>query len=256
MKNVVAYCRVSTDAQAGEDKFGVEAQKEQIMAYCAENNMQISDWYIDEGESGIKENRPQFDKILFGDIQNPPVEAVVVYKSDRIARSIKLYYYYMMLLEKKGMQLISATEPVVNDETGLGEVYKALMLFVAQEERKNITRRTSSGRRLKAAKGGYAGGRAPYGYKVENKRLEIVPEEAVAVNEIFAMRRDGSTYQQIVDALNARGRKNKSGGKFSISTIQVIIGNEKLYQGMYRYGKKDGWVAGQHEPILKEGENA
>lgn len=250
MKNVVAYCRVSTDAQAGEDRFGIESQKEQIMAYCAKNDMQISDWYIDEGESGVKENRPRLDALLYGDIKNPPVEAVIVAKSDRMARDIKLYYYFMMLLEKKGMQLISATESVVNDDTGLGNVYRSLMLFVAEQERSNITRRTSGGRVVKASKGGYAGGRAPYGYEVRDKQLVVVTEEAEVVREIFAMRRDGATYQQVVDTLNAEGKTNKSGGKFSISTVQVILGNEKLYQGMYKYGKAGEWVQGQHEAIL------
>ena len=139
MKNVVGYIRVSTDAQAQEDKFGIEGQKTAIMEYCAKNDMQISDWFIDEGESGVKESRPQLDRLLFGEISNPPVEAVIVYKSDRMARDIRLYFYYMMLLEKKGIELISATEPVVDDESGLGGVYKALMMFVASEERKNIT---------------------------------------------------------------------------------------------------------------------
>lgn len=129
MENVVGYCRVSTDGQVGEDKFGIESQKEIVMDYCAKHDMQISDWYIDEGESGVKENRPALDALLFGEIKNPPVKAVVVPKSDRIARDIKLYFYYMMLLEKKGIHLISATEEVVNDETGLGNVYKALMLL-------------------------------------------------------------------------------------------------------------------------------
>jgi len=61
MKNVVAYCRVSTDGQTGEDKFGIESQKQQIMEYCQKNDMQISDWFIDEGVSGVKEDRPAFD---------------------------------------------------------------------------------------------------------------------------------------------------------------------------------------------------
>lgn len=51
--------------------------------------------------------------------------------------------------------------------------------------------------------------------------------------------------------LNANGRTNKSGGKFSISTIQVILGNERLYQGMYKYGKSGDWVQGVHDPILE-----
>ena len=103
MKNVVGYVRVSTDGQTGEDKFGVESQKEQIMKYCAENNMQVSEWYVDEGESGVKESRPALDRLLFGELQNPPVVAVIVAKSDRMARDIKLYFYYMMLLQKKNI---------------------------------------------------------------------------------------------------------------------------------------------------------
>lgn len=250
MKNVVAYCRVSTDAQAGDDRFGIESQKGQIMAYCAKNDMQISDWYIDEGESGAKESRPELDRLLFGDVSNPPVEAVVVYKSDRVARDIKLYFYYMMLLQKKGIELISATEPFVDDESGLGNVYRSLMLFVAEQERKNITRRTSSGRAIKAARGGYSGGRAPYGYKVKHGALEIVPDEADTIRQIFAMRDAGQTLQGIAGALNALGRKTKSGGAFATSTVQTIVDNRPVYEGMYRYGGGD-WVHGVHEAILE-----
>ena len=249
MKNVVAYVRVSTDGQVGEDKFGIEAQKNKIMEYCAKNDMQVSEWYVDEGESGAKESRPQLDRLLFGEIANPPVEAVVVYKSDRISRDMKFYFYYMMLLEKKGIALVSASEPVVDDETGLGNIYRALMMFVAEQERKNITRRTNSGRTIKAAKGGYSCGKPPFGYKVENKGLVIVEEEANAVALIFKLRNNGATYQQIMDKMNSEGWKTKSGGKFAISTIQVILGNENLYRGMYKYGNSE-WVEGVHQPIL------
>lgn len=251
MKNVVGYCRVSTNAQCGDDRFGIDTQKEIIMKYCAANDMQISDWYIEKGESGVKENRPALDELLFGDVKNPPVTAVIVAKSDRIARDIKLYFYYMMLLEKKGMHLVSATEEVVNDETGLGNVYKSLMLFVAQQERENISKRTSGGRRVKAARGGYSGGRPPYGYTPQNGKLIIVPEEAEIVKMVICAKDSGETYQSICDKLNAAGKTNRSGTRFSISTLQVIIENKPLYQGMYRYGKDSDWIQGQHEPILK-----
>lgn len=250
MKNVVGYCRVSTNAQCGDDRFGIDTQKEIIMKYCAANDMQISDWYIEKGESGVKENRPALDELLFGDVKNPPVTAVIVAKSDRIARDIKLYFYYMMLLEKKGMHLVSATEEVVNDETGLGNVYKSLMLFVAQQERENISKRTNGGRRMKAARGGYSGGRPPYGYTPQNGKLIIVPEEAEIVRMVIGAKDNGETYQNICDKLNAAGKTNRSGTKFSISTLQVIIENKPLYQGMYRYGKDSDWIQGQHEPIL------
>ena len=252
MQNVVAYCRVSTDGQTGDDKFGIDAQKEIVMAYCAAHDMQISEWYIDEGESGAKESRPALDSLLFGEIKNPPVKAVVVPKSDRVARDIKLYFYYMMLLEKKGIHLISATEEVVNDDTGLGNVYKALMLFVAEQERMNITKRTSGGRAMKASRGGYSGGRPPYGYKTVNGCLVVVKEEAEIVRRIFEMKDSGSTYVEICDILNGEGKTNRSGTKFSPSTLQIILGNRQLYQGMYKYGKGSDWRPGAHEPILSD----
>lgn len=250
MKNVVAYCRVSTDAQAGEDRFGIEAQKEQIAEYCAKNDMCILNWFIDEGESGAKMNRPEFDKIVYGEVSNPPVEAVVVAKSDRIARDIEIYYYYKMTLRLKGIDLISIAEDF--GKFGVfADILESFTLTAAKMERENITKRTSAGRLVKAAKGGYAGGRAPYGYEVRDKRLVVVPQEADVVRQIFEMRQNGAKYQEIVDALNAEGKKNKSGGAFSISTIQVILGNEKLYRGFYKYGKSEDWVIGQHEPILR-----
>lgn len=252
MRNVVAYCRVSTDGQCGADRYGIDSQKEEIMKYCSTHDMQVSEWYIDEGESGVKDNRPELDRLLYGEVKNPPVTAVIVPKSDRMARDIKLYFYYMMVLERKGMELISATEEVVNDDTGLGNVYKALILFVAQQERINITKRTTGGRQIKASRGGYSGGRPPFGYTPVDGKLVIVPEEADVVKYVVNAKQSGKTYQAICDKLNEEGKKTKSGTKFSVSTLQVIIENIPMYKGMYRYGKNAEWVQGQHEPILKE----
>lgn len=251
MKNVVAYCRVSTEGQVGEDRFGIDAQKEQIMDYCSRNDMQISAWYIDEGVSGAKEDRPEFDKILFsdGEVDNPPVEAVVVAKSDRVARDINIYYYYKMLLRKKGVQLISIAEDF--GQFGVfSNMLEAFTLCVAEMERQNITKRTSSGRAIKAARGGYSGGRPPYGYKPISGVLTVVDSEAEIVRKIFEMKKGGSTYQQIVDYLNETGATNRSGSKFSISTVQVILGNENLYKGMYKYGKSNEWTKGVQDPII------
>ena len=156
-----------------------------------------------------------------------------------------------MLLEKRGLSLISATEEVVNDDTGLGNVYKALMLFVAEQERNNITKRTSGGRAMKASKGGYSGGRVPYGYQVLDKRLVIQQDEAEIVREIFARKEKGETYQSIVDALNGRGVLTKTGKKWAIGSVQSIYENRKTYEGFYRYGKNSDWVKGQHEAILQ-----
>lgn len=250
MKNVVAYIRVSTDGQIGEDKFGLEAQKEQIIDYCRRNDMNILRWYSDEGESGA-DYRPGFDEIIYGDVENPPYEAVVVAKSDRVARDINVYFYYQGALLRKNIELISISE----DFGQFGVFSNALKMFVltcAQMERDNINKRMSAGRTIKSSKGGYSGGRAPFGYRVENRKLIVSPAEAEIVRDIFRMKDDeGMTYQAVCNKLNSEGKTNKSGTKFSISTVQTIYENKKVYQGFYRYGKGAEWVQGAHEPILE-----
>ena len=250
MKNVIAYIRVSTDGQVGEDKYGLEVQKQQIEEYCRKNEMNIIEWYADEGESGAKQ-RPGFDKIVYGDIKNPPVEAVVVAKTDRVARDIEVYFFFKMLLRKKEIELISITEDF--GQFGVfSNVLEAFTILVAKMERENINKRTSAGRAVKSAKGQYSGGRAPFGYKAENHQLVIVPNEADIVKTIFRMKDgEGMTYQAIVEFLNSQGKKNRSGNAFSISTVQTIYENKKTYEGWYKYSGSE-WVKGAHEAILME----
>ena len=252
MKNVVAYIRVSTDGQLGEDKFGLDAQKEQIIDYCFRNDMNIVKWFKDEDESGAK-YRPGFDEIVYGDVTNPPYEAVVVAKSDRVARDINIYFYYQGALLRKNIELISITEDF--GQFGVfANMLKAFTLTCAEMERENINKRTSAGRAVKASRGGYSGGRTPFGYKAVGKQMVIVPEEAEIVRIIFRMKDDeGETYKTVVDYLNSQGYTNRSGTKFSISTVQTIYENKKVYEGFYRYGGKDAeWVKGVHEPILED----
>ena len=250
MKNVIGYIRVSTDGQVGEDKFGLDAQREQIIEYCNSHDMNIIKWYSDEGESGAK-YRPGFDEIVFGEVSNPPYEAVIVAKSDRVARDINIYFAYQGLLLRKNIELISICEDF--GQFGVfADMLKAFTLTCAQIERDNINKRTSAGRMVKASRGGYSGGRPPYGYRPVCGKLEIIPEEAEIIRYIITAKDNGVTYQDICNHLNAEGKTNRSGTKFSISTIQVIVGNKPLYQGMYRYGKNSKWEKGIHEPILSE----
>lgn len=248
MKNVVAYIRVSTDGQVGEDKFGLDVQKEAIETYCAKNDLNIVKWFKDEGESGAKE-RPGFDEIIYGEVSNPPYEAVVVAKSDRVARDINVYYYYKMMLSKKNLELISIAEDFGQFGAFKG-IIEAFTMCVAEMERDNITKRTSGGRRQKALRGGYSGGRAPMGYKIEDGRLVINDEEVPVVKFIFDEKAAGGTMLGTVKKLNEAGYKTRNGKEFVISTVQSIWNNENTYRGMYRYGKDGDWVKGEHEPIL------
>lgn len=252
MKNVVAYCRVSTEGQAGEDKFGIESQKEQIIDYCAKNDMRIIEWFIDEGVSGASLKRPELDRLLMGEITNPPIECVVMAKADRLARDINLYYSFKSQLNRLKLELVSVSEDWSAQDKLTGLIIENFLAMAAMIERENIRIRTTGGRNLKSRQGGYSGGRAAYGYEAKEGKLVIVPQEAETVRKIFDMKSQGATYKQIVENLNADGKTNKSGTRFAISTIQVIFGNKKLYQGMYKYGKSNEWVNGLHEPILIE----
>lgn len=251
MKRAVAYMRVSTNEQAGEDAFGLEAQKAEIIDYCKKNEIKIIDWFVDEGVSGADKHKPALDAIISGAITNPPVEMVVAAKSDRISRKVEYYYAYKIELQKVGIEIVSVTEDFGRD-TIFTPLLEAVTAAMAEVERNLITSRTSGGRKVKASKGGYSGGRTPYGYFADKnvKCMIINQEQAEVVRLIFKMKRDGCTFQRIVDELNNRGYTNKSGSKWSISSVQVIINNEPTYRGMYKYGKNSEWVKGVHEPIL------
>lgn len=248
LKPAVAYIRVSTDGQVGDDKYGLDAQRGQILEYAEKNGYEILDWYIDEGVSGVKESRPAFDRIIYGEVSNPPVSTVIVAKTDRVARDINVYFYYKMMLKKKNITLVSISEDF--GQFGVfSSILEAFTLCVAEMERENIMKRTRLGRYEKAKTGGYSGGRPPYGYKVVDNELEIIPEEAEVVREIYQMRKEGKILKEIAGALNARGLKTHTGKPFNTSTIQVILNNKKTYQGYYQYGESD-WIQGIHEPIL------
>ena len=250
MKNIIAYIRVSTDNQAKDDKFGLDVQRNMIEKYAAEHDMNIMEWVEDKGKSGAKE-RPGFDDIVYGEVNNPPCEAVVVAKSDRVARKIELYYFYKMMLQKKDIKLISVSE----DFDAMGEVAKtleALLAIMAEVERENIYKRTSAGRNAKAARGGYSGGQAPMGYDIVDGKLVVNKEEAEVVKYIFKLKADGKSLPATVALLNKNGYKTRRGKPFVLSTVQSIRNNERTYRGEYRYGKDGEWVKGQHEPILTD----
>ena len=250
IKFAYGYIRVSTKQQAGEDRNGPEAQKQAISEFADKNGYTIVKWFTDE-ISGVKEDRPKLNEILYTDLPKKDcIEAVIAYKSDRIARDIKLYFYYLSLLEKKSIRLLSVNEQFDNVPDGVASLVRAIMMFVAEQERSNIAMRTRSGRKVKSSMGGYSGGKPPYGYMVREHGLVINEKEARIVRRIFAWREEGYTLQHIVNTLNNDGIRTRKGGWFAPSLVQSILGNVNTYMGMYKYGKDGKWTDGQHEPIL------
>lgn len=245
MSYAIGYIRVSTEGQA--DKFGIDAQKRIIFDYASMNGYDIVDFYVDV-ISGVKDDRPEFNKIAYDDVLDEKIDTIIVAKMDRLARDINVYFYYKMLLRKKEIKLVSANE----DFGQFGQfapMLESFIICVADMERKNITLRTMSGRKLKASKGGFAGGKPPYGYKNHDKQLIIDEYEANGVRMIFDLRKQGFTIRNIVNKLYEKGYKNNKGNPFSTSRVKLILDSEKLYRGYYKWGDSE-WIKGEHEPIL------
>lgn len=247
--NVVAYIRVSTDEQASEDKFGFDAQREAIRKYCEKEGHTILRWYQDE-ISGTSKRRPGFDEIVYGGAQNPPIEAVVVARMDRIARDVNVFFSYKLRLLEKDIKLVTVDQDFGNLGV-LAPMLETFIITAAAIEREAITARTSAGRKIKADQGGYSGGRPPFGYKAFGHSLVIDGREAECVKKIFELSDDGMPIRKIIAELNECGYTTRTGAEFAPSSIKAILDNRMLYLGYYKYGKDSGWVKGVHEPILK-----
>lgn len=249
MRNAIGYIRVSTEEQSSDEKYGIQSQKLAILTYALANDYDVVEWIVDV-ISGVKDNRPEFDKILYHPEELPPHEAVIVFKNDRVARDTKLYFYYFYTLEKRNIQLMS-TEEHFSEGDDFANIYRSLLMFVAEQERRNIALRTGRGRSLKAKCGGYSGGRIAYGYSVSDGKLVVNPVEKKLVLRIYELADIPMT--QICDTLYEEGFRTRKGGRFQVSTVRGILGNRKFYEGMYRYGKDMDWVQGVQEPLLTGG---
>ncbi len=245
MKKAIAYIRVSTQAQAGEDRFGLEAQKQAIEAYAEQHGIEILE-YAEDHISGVKDNRPEFDRILYNTTELP--EYLIVAKSDRVARDINLYFWYKMELKKRGVTLLC----IDNDfaELGaIGDLLETFTMFAAQMERDNINKRCQGGRNVKAKLGGYSGGKPPLGYYASQGGLKVHPDESEIVKRIFSLVDSGKSMHSVAQQLTGEGVKTRSGGKFYTSTIKAIVDNRAFYSGSYKYGENDK-VDGLHEAII------
>lgn len=251
-KTAIGYVRVSTAEQGNDGKFGVEVQKSKIKDYCSTHGIVLQNVVI-EKESGAKE-RELLNEIAFGEaVSNPSIDYIVVYKNDRVARDMKLYFYYEYVLNKKGIQLLCVEDEFLNGvDSSVATLYKAMMQFVAEQERKNITLRTSNGRLAKAKIGGYSGGKPPYGYKVEDKQLVFDENEIGIVKFIFSLWEANhksvlNTYNDLMK--NKPNLMGRNGMPMSYYTVKSILENKPFYQGLYHYAHL-GYVKGQHEAVL------
>ena len=230
IQTVAAYTRISTHGQ--ESGHGIDAQREKIEQWCALNDVQDVAWYTDTA-SGGNTDRPGLQSMLDA-LESGDVDALVVYKSDRLSRSLKdLLNLIDDVLEPTETAFVSVTEQF-DTSTAHGRLFLQMIGSFSEFERTLITERMRDGRRQKAQKGGHASGEIPYGYEKDTAGDLVLSDHAQHIRRIFQMREDGHTLRGIAEELNEQGIPTKRGGDWHASTVRYVLNNDK-YAGIMRH---------------------
>ncbi|MFB0831820.1 recombinase family protein [Brevibacillus laterosporus] len=237
------YIRVSTEEQS-QHGFSIDGQKERLIAFCKSQGWEDYTLYIDDGFTGTNIERPAL-KRLIRNIEEKKINIVLVYKLDRLGRrQLDVLHLLEDVFEKSGVSFKSATEPF-DTSTPLGKAMLGILAVFAQLERDMIIERTTFGRRQRFNQGLWYGGRIPYGYSwnKEEKRLEIIPEEALVVKEIFKRYIRGDSLSAISDWAVTRTKSRY----FDHTKI-----NNVLFRITYTGKLQNAGVVveGKHEPII------
>ena len=216
---------------------------------------------MDEGISGRKaEKRPQFMKMIaMAKITPKPFDVILVHKFDRFARSREDSVVYKSLLKKEcGIKVVSTTESIEDDKFSV--ILEAMLEAMAEYYSLNLAEEVKKGMTEKAERGQYQT-TPPFGYIMENKKLEILQEEAKIVNLIFHKFADREmSMLQLANYVNSLNIKTKRGNPFENRTIDYIV-NNPVYIGKARwtpterirrnFNHPDSIIRdSEHEPII------
>ena len=229
--NAVIYARFSSDRQREES---IEGQIRECKAYAEKNGISVVDMYIDRAKSASKDTdkRENFLRMI-RDSSKHLFDVVLVWKLDRFARSRYDSAHYKHILKKNGVRVISATEQITDGPEGI--ILESMLEGMAEYYSAELSEKIHRGQKENALKGRNNGGCIPLGYKLgKDKRLEINPETAPVVREIFQRYAEGATIRGIIADLNQRGIKTSRGYKFSYSGFNLLLQNRK-YIGEYKY---------------------
>lgn len=242
------YIRVSTEEQV--DGFSLAAQLNLLQKYCENNSLGIFDVYADEGVSGQKENRPEFQRML-RDAERKAFNIILVHKYDRFARRVELSQRVKNQLKKNGINVVSITEPL--EDSPMGFFVGGLHDLLAEYYVRNLAIESKKGH-VERARQGLHNGSVPFGYKIDqNTGMMVINEEqATIVKQIFHMyNHQGYGSTKIAKILNENKVRTAVNGEWAHYTVSRILKNPK-YIGKILY---DGEIyAGKHEPIITEDE--
>src|SRR5438105_120557 len=207
------YTRKSTEEGLEQDFNTLQAQREAAEAYVLSQKQNgwhtLADSYDDGGFSGANLDRPALQQLL-ADTQARKIDCVVVYKVDRLSRSLLDFARLLSLFEKRSVSFVSVTQEF-NTSTSLGRLTLHILLSFAQFEREIISERTRDKMSAARRKGQWLGGTPVLGYDVdpEGGRLVVNPAEAERVREIFATSAACTGLAAAQREVNARGLGTK-----------------------------------------------
>lgn len=206
------YTRKSTDEGLDQDFNTLDAQREAGEAYIASQRHQgwesLLDRYDDGGFTGANVERPALQRLM-ADIEEGKIDAVVVYKVDRLSRSLLDFARLVEVFDRHGVAFVSVTQQF-DTASSMGRLILNVLLSFAQFEREMIAERTRDKMAAARKKGKWLGGTPPLGYDVTNGRLVINEEETQQVRELFRTYLAERSLIATADILNARGWRTKS----------------------------------------------
>ena len=241
MGNKIAaiYIRVSTDAQA-EEGYSIDAQKEQLSAYCISKGIKNYKFYIDGGWSGSNIDRPEMQNLI-KDVKDDKISHVIVYKLDRLSRSQKDTLYLIEdVFNPHDVDFVSLNESM-DTSTPMGRLMLGILSAFAQLERENIRMRTRMGMKERVKSGLWmGGGRVPYGYDYDKEQGILIPnKDAENVRKIYRLYIEGKSPQEISDIL---------GLKYDRLVYQILT--RKSNYGIIEYNGEE--YKGKHKPIISK----
>ncbi|MGH8322259.1 MAG: recombinase family protein [Steroidobacteraceae bacterium] len=253
------YTRKSSDEGLEQEFNSLYAQREACEAYIASQRhagwIALSDMYDDGGLSGGTMERPALKRLL-EDIKAGKVQIVVVYKVDRLTRSLADFAKIVDVLDAHNASFVSVTQQF-NTTTSLGRLTLNMLLSFAQFEREIAGERIRDKIAASKRKGMWMGGNVPLGYDVKERKLTVNETEASTVRLIFRryaelgsvllLRADLDRLGIVSKRRAGAGGRLAGGQRFSRGALYLMLQN-RLYRGEVAH--KDNIYPGQHEAIL------
>jgi len=227
----------------------LDAQREACEAYIlsqkAEGWVLVKDHYDDGGISGGTLNRPDLQRLL-SDIEAGLIDVVVVYKIDRLSRSLMDFSQLVEVFERNNVTFVSITQSF-NTTTSMGRLTLNILLSFAQFEREVTGERIRDKIAASRKKGMWMGGSVPLGYDVKDRKLIINEPEAGTVRHIFTRFVDLGSATVLTRELRAGGVRNKQGRPIDKGFLYRLL-NNRVYVGDAIH--KGTAYPGEHDAII------